>query len=348
MTDTLLQRFASANPVTDDEAERRLSEQQWQAMFTAIVNQEDSHRSETARSPRWNKTRLTVFVAGATAIALIVPALWTNGPSVSPAAAGALYRAADVARSQRALPAPGPGQYLYTKTEDRQTWTYVPGNGRAHFLFSETLVIESWTSEDGSGRTVTRPQGVSFPRPQDRDAWIQAGRPELASPQQDRRDAVGDNYVLDLSQVPTDPDELRAAIERREILGGDNADWVSFQIIGELLHLSYRSPEHRAALYEVAANFPGVDYRGHQTDPLGRRGVSVSYEGGGHSQELIFDPKTAELLATRWVMLDAAEAGAELAPDAEQGIIATGPPGTEISWQLFQDSGVVNSTESRP
>jgi hypothetical protein len=46
-------------------------------------------------------------------------------------------------------------------------------------------------------------------------------------------------------------------------------------------HLCYNSPEHRAALYEVAANFPGVDYEGSVTDPAGRRGVSVSYEGGG-------------------------------------------------------------------
>lgn len=347
----LLQRFSSTNPVSDDDAEETLTAEQWQDMFSSIVSHEVPRRGSVASHRRRKGVRLAALVAGAAAIAIVVPTLWAEGPTgASPAAADALHRAADAARSQRALPAPGPGQYLYFSTREHATSMYVPGHGRTNFLFTESMDVEDWTSQDGSGRVVTEPTGITFPSPADRAAWESAGKPELSSKTSDDRDSEGEGYTIDLSGVPTDPDELLVAIERRELLGGEGADWVTFQIIGELLHLTYSSPEHRAALYEVAANFPGVDFQGDVTDPAGRRGVAVSFDGGGHRHELIFDPETAELLSERQILLDQAEAGVELGPDTWPGTIIAyaGPPDTVVSWRLYLKTAVVDSTDDRP
>ena len=347
-----LERVASINPVSDIEAEQRLTADQWKAMFAEVVSAHPP-ASRSAHSQRRRRGMRVVVgvIAGVIAIALALPVLWPNAPGgASSAAADALRHAADVARSEQALHSPGPGQYLYTMWQERSTLTYVPGHGLANFLFTETVDRESWTSQDGSGRVVTEPQGISFPTPADRTAWQRAGSPDLGTSRKDDRYPPGQDYVVDLSEVPTDPRELLAAIERREILGGDSADWVTFQIIGELLHLTYSSSEHRAALYEVAANLPGVEYEGHVTDPIGRRGVSVSFVGGGERHEMIFDPDTAELLAERQVLLDQDEAGVTVGPETWPGTIIAfvGPPGTDVFWSLYLDTAVVDSTDERP
>ena len=347
----LVQRFSSANPITDDDAEAALTADQWKEMFVGIVSHEMPPRRQAASRPPWKSMRVAAVIAGVLAIAVVVPTLWIDGPSgASPAAADALHRAADAARSQRALPAPGPGQYLYFRTEERSTSMFVPGHGQTNFLFTESMDIEAWTSQDGSGRVVTEPTGITFPTSADRTAWENAGKPELKSNKTDDRDPAGEQYTIDLSEVPTDPDELLEAIERRELIGGDGADWVTFQIISELLHLAYSSPEHRAALYEVAANFPGVDSQGPVTDPAGREGVSVSYDGGGQRREMIFDPETAELLAERQILLDQAEAGVAVGPDTWPGTIIAfaGRPGTVVYWNTYLQTAVVHSTDERP
>jgi hypothetical protein len=228
---------------------------------------------------------------------------------------------------------------------------YVAGNDLDNFLFTELSTVETWTASDGSGRVVTTPRGVTFPTVADREAWERAGRPvlQVAGPS-DQRSERGELFVLDLSDVPTDAQELLAAIERRGILGGDDADWVTFQIIGELLHLAYGSPEHRAALYEVAANFSGVDLVGHVPGAADRRGVAVSYDGGGHRQVMIFDPSTAELLGERDILLDQEDAGVSVGPDTWPGTVVgfAGPPGTVVFYLDYLETTVVDSIGESP
>jgi len=92
----------------------------------------------------------------------------------------------------------------------------------------------------------------------------------------------------------------------------------------------------------VAANFPGVDFVGHVTDAAGRRGVAVSYDGGGHRQEMIFDPRTAELLGERDVLVDQEEAGVSVGPDTWPGTIIgfAGPPGTVVFSLVYLETAV--------
>jgi hypothetical protein len=238
---------------------------------------------------------------------------------------------------------------VYSRTQERETSTYVAEDRDNNFLFITSIEVESWVSPDGSGRVLTEPTGIGFPTSEDETEWEAAGSPDLEETGTDETYSSGE-LTIDLSNVPTEPDALLEAIENREILDGDADDLVTFQIIGELLHLSSRSPDHRAALYEVAANFAGLDSEGSVTDPTGRRGVSVSFDGEGQRHELIFDPDTASLLAERRTVLDPKKAGIEVPPDATPGTIiaSAGPPETVVFWRLFMETAIVDSIDSRP
>jgi hypothetical protein len=345
MTSSTIERIRASNPVTDVDAARHLTPEQWDAMFKAITAGSTEVIHESAR-----RVRLAFAVAAcALALAVAVPVIAPDAPgAASPAAADALHRAADAARAQEALPAPGPGEYLYRKFQEHATYTYVAGHGLDNFMFTETSEVQDWDGTDASGRRVTSATRITFPTSADEAAWHSAGEPRLETARRDRYDQPGERFVVDVDEVPTDPDELLAAIERREILGGDEADWVTVQIIGELLNLTYYSPEHRAALYEVAANFPGVYYQGQVTDPLGRTGDTISYDAPTHRYEFIFDPDTAELLAERQVMIEQEEG--LITEDTWPGTIMghAGPPGTVASWRVYEQAAVVDSTHATP
>lgn len=296
--------------------------------------------------------RLAAGVAAtAVAIAVAVPAVLPDGPGgASPAAAKALRQVAQVAANQPPEPVPAPGQYLFSRSTSQETSLYVVGNGEPNFQFTRQLTRESWIGLDGSGRIWETVGEITFPTPEDRAAWERAGRPDLDSGMiYDDTYEPGELFWRDLSEFPTEAGELLRVLEKRELVGGDEADWVTFQIIGELLTESYASPQLRGALSEVAANFPRVEFRGRMRDDAGREGISVAYVGGGWRQELVFDPDTSRLLAARWVMLDGQEAGVSVGFDTSPGtIIAFGPRGTVVYSALYFESAVVDSIDERP
>ena len=133
-------------------------------------------------------------------------------------------------------------------------------------------------------------------------------------------------------------------------MGGDSADWVSFQIIGEMLQGTYASPALRAALYEVAASLPGVDYVGRVTDELGRPGLAVAYAHDGIRDEMIFDPDTAQLLGRRSILENPDDAEQLVGPDTAPGTVIAyaGNAGAVVVSTVFLVSGVVDSTTARP
>jgi hypothetical protein len=322
------------------------------AAWRALAERVDLHRPrERRRTTRRRWGMAAAVAAAAVAIAVAVPAVLPGGPGgASPAAARALRRVARVAADQPPEPVPAPGQYLYSRITSEQTSLYVVGNGEPNFLFSEPLTRESWIGPDGSGRIRETVGQITFPTPQDRAAWERAGRPDVhAGETSDDTYRPGELFWRDLSKFPTNAEELLVVLEKRELVGGDEADWVTFQIIGELLTETNASPKLRGALYEVAANFPGVEFRGRMRDDAGREGISVAYVGGGWRQELVFDPDTSRLIAARWVMLDSEEAGVSVGLDTWPGtIIAFGPPGTVAYSVLYFESAVVDSIEERP
>jgi hypothetical protein len=96
-----------------------------------------------------------------------------------------------------------------------------------------------------------------------------------------------------LYALPTDPAKLEPVL-RSDIKGaGPNPTAELYTIVGDLLRESPAPPALREALYEVAANIPGVKVVGHYKDALGRTGTAVERDG----ETLVIDPNNGQLLA---------------------------------------------------
>ena len=283
----------------------------------------------------------TGVAAAIAAAVLIVPALLTNSPlgSVQSAAAEALSRMASVAADQQTT-APAAGQLVYTKTRAvYESSTY--GAGPSHdqnFSVLMPVTRRAWIGLDGSGRLLETDGTPTFLTPQDRAAWVAAGRPSLgAGKTSDEAFGKGGLGYLDLSKLPTDVVQLRTMIVERKIESGPAGDAETFTIIGDLLRETYAPPALRAALYQIASELPGVELIGTVQDEAGRTGTAVGYKTtNGYRNELIFDPTTAALLGEESVVAD----GAKVKPHL--------PTGTVMSWAVYLESGVVDSTTQTP
>ncbi|MFN2589206.1 MAG: CU044_5270 family protein [Actinomycetota bacterium] len=313
----------------------------------------DAPSRVTTRRRRW---RVAAAVgAAAVALAIAVPVILPDG---SPGGAGSaeagrvLRRLASVAGARSPQPGPEPGQFVYTKSRDRQQCVYVVGNGESNVMFAVRSGREAWIGPDGSGRLVTTHDTVTFASDRDRQSWIDAGSPELLSDETgDERFEPGGLSFVDVSNLPRDRHELLALIEKRELVGGPEGDWETFVIVGDLLRETWAPPAVRAALYEVAANLPEVEFIGTYEDELGRVGVAVAYPmPQGFRQEYAFDPETAELLGERHVMVDPEAMGLDIGPDTYPGTTycGVGDPGDVVYSNVYLESGLVDSAAARP
>jgi hypothetical protein len=312
-----------------------------------------------SRRPRPRQRTAIAIAAAGIAIAIALPIVLPGGGTggAEPAAAALLHRVALRAAQQPPEPIPGPGQYLYTRSESAPTFLYVVGNGDT-FLFHFPMTRESWLGHDGSGRIFNTWGPVTFPTEEDRAKWIVAGSPDLYEIQTDgdldeRRtedDYFAPGELTDpnrYANLPPDPEELLELIESRELVGGPNGDWETFSIIGDLLREASPPPKVRAALYQVAAELPGVELVGRVVDGAGRPGVAVAYTNPSSDLrsrlELIFDPTTAELLGWSEVLVADSTVDVETGgPGAIYG--AVGPAGTRTFMTTYLVSGVVDST----
>ncbi len=310
------------------------------------------HVSEigTAPSRRHRRRRTAVAIAAAgIAIAIAVPIALPGGVTggAEPAAAALLHRVALRAAQRPPEPVPQPGQYRYTRSESTSTFQYVVGDGTT-FLFTQPSTRESWIGPDGSGRILGTSVGVTFPTDEDRAKWAAAGSPSLdENPTEDELFDTGGLFYADYGDLPTDPEELLELIERRDLIGGPDGDWETFAIIGDLLRETSLQPQERAALYEVAAELPGVELVGRVLDGAGRPGVAVAYTRTSTDapirHELIFETTTAQLLGENHVLV------ADSTVDVESGGAGAiyggvGPAGTRTYATTYLVSGVVDST----
>ncbi|MGH3009889.1 MAG: CU044_5270 family protein [Gaiellaceae bacterium] len=257
----------------------------------------------------------------AVAVTALLPAGDTGGPS--PAAAAVLLHAARAAAKQPASAPPGPGQFVYSKSQGLNENTTVPAGGKA-FNVLQTVTREAWIGPDGSGRIKQTEGRPRFATDVDRAAWIADGKPNLNDGSGDMNSTFGPGQLsyLNLNTLPTDPAQLKQLIENRSLEGGPPGDAETFTIIGDLLRETYAPPGVRSALYTVAAQLPGVQLIGATHDQLGRAGTAVGYTSHGNTQELIFDPQTSALLA-------------------EQTVDNTG---AVVGWTAYLSSGIVDST----
>jgi hypothetical protein len=285
----------------------------------------------------WRRVSVGATIAAAVTLAVVLPMVLPGGGpgGAEPAAAAALRRVAAVAAASQPGGTPAAGEYVYTKSRSvylsgfNEPDTDHPG-GWALVPFER----EVWIGPDGSGRIVETSGPPTFFSEQDRQAWIAAGSPDLGD-NIDEAYGPGKLHFLDLSNLSADPSELLGMIEAQKIEGGPPGDWESFTIVGDLLRETYAPPAVRSALYQAAAQIPGVEYVGRVTDAAGRPGLAVAYTHAGLRHELIFDPNTSQLLGEQYLVVDPTEAELHAAP------------GTVVGYAVYLAAGVVGSVSDR-
>jgi hypothetical protein len=224
-----------------------------------------------------------------------LPRVSTSRPEARQLVSLVLRRAARTAASQRAT-TPGPGQFVYTKSES--LYEIVPeGRDGPLAIAFQPSTREIWISPDGSGRILEVDRHLLFATRGDAAYFYHAYRNQMnlleGHTSDDHENDLG---YTDLSNVPTDPAKLKQLIESRKLEGGPPGNAETFQIIGDLLRDTSAPPAVRSALYTIASQLPGVELIGPTHDQIGRPGTGVAYVSRGVRNELIFDPQTSALL----------------------------------------------------
>lgn len=248
---------------------------------------------------------------------------------------------------------PGSGELLYMKTEvvDLQGWLpkghakgskespryFVPINDpSARYALVSTLK-EVWMAPDGTTREREALGGVDFLSGVDQGRWEEAGSPPPFAFDPAEHDVGHDSsgrlvkaykakafrgrheftYLSRLSELPTEPEALRLAIEHRG--GGSPADpspansrrgGATVERLLEILSEPIASPALRAASFGALAEIPGIGFERNVADVAGRRGDAIAWvREGGFGRRFIFDPRTSKVLAEAEVIFDAKAAG---------------------------------------
>jgi hypothetical protein len=286
--DELLRETANAVE-RDDEVDRRAIDRAHRALFAAIVA---AAAQEPLPAPRRRAVRSRVPVTagrlrsrrlalagGIAAASLAVAGVlgFQGGFTPSPALAATMDRLAHLVAGQDWSGMPGPGQYLYTKSEgvvlagdgthaldQRQTW--FPSGG--HMLVSDPR---------DAGNSATSPN----------DEVESIGGPSSYFP----------ITVSGWQSLSTDPATLLQQIKNLDAPNGPDTPAEEFTAVGDALSETPIPPAVRVVLYRAVALIPGVQLMGPQIDPAGQPGLGVGYYADGKLQsELIFDQQTARLL----------------------------------------------------
>jgi len=279
---------------------------------------------------------------------------------------------------------PPPGQFLYTRTKvvELQGWEPDgPGTGSkasprrftANLLGPEADALpalvstakEVWTTPEGRTRVREALDRIDFLSSTDQRRWEDAGSPLpfVYDPTEHdvRRDSSGHlvkeypshswrgrhvfSNVPKLSGLPTDPAELRLAIERRpagsERVGPSpvrsHRGAVTAERLMEILTEPITSSALRAAALNALAEIPGIALEHSVADVAGRRGDAIAWvRERGFGRELIFDPRTSRVLAQAEMIFGPPSTG-------EYGV----PAGTVFRETAYLQSGNVRSTHER-
>ncbi len=149
-------------------------------------------------------------------------------------------------------------------------------------------------------------------------------------------------YLSRLSELPTEPEALRLAIEHRR-RGTSPLDpspassprgGGTVERLLEILSEPITSPALRAAAFNALAEIPNIGFEPDVADIAGRRGDAISWvRERGFGRRFIFDPHTGKVLA---------EAEMIFGPQATNEYGA--PAGTPYRETAYLQSGIVDST----
>jgi hypothetical protein len=258
---------------------------------------------------------------------------------------------------------PRPGQFLYTKTRVVQLQGWLPdgpGTGsKAHPRYFTAHIPsnypnapaalvptlkEVWTAPDGKTHVRETLAGVHFFSSADQKRWEEAGSPPPfeydPAEHEVHRDSTGRlvkqfdsrfwrgrhafSNLPKLSRLPTDPEALRLAVERRPAEdspvpaspAASDRGGATAERLWEILTEPITSPALRAAAINALAEIPGIGLELDVTDVAGRRGDALTWvRERGFGRELIFNPRTSEVLAQAEMIFDAKAAGYPKVPD---------------------------------
>jgi hypothetical protein len=261
-----------------------------------------------------HRHRWALAVAAATAVAVAVVAVLAlllptggGGPTL---AAAALDRLARLVAAQPLTPRPG--QYLYIASESENAGFEESPIGACQTRIPEQRQI--WIRTDGSGliretsgpgHWVNRATCLRMERKYGPGSNLRFNLSRHSGNQwfAPRCLSLKPSNAVDWSTLSSDPQVLLQ--QMRQLDGGPPTPGEDFQHIGDFLHETDAPPAVRATLLRAAALIPGVKLLGTVRDHDGRSGIGFSYPSQGpyptkgSSSELIFDPKTGELLGTQ-------------------------------------------------
>ena len=258
---------------------------------------------------------------------------------------------------------PGRGQLLYAKTREVHLEAWDPdgpasgpkthpryftdrqlrSGGNAMPALVPTLK-EVWTARDGTTRERETLGRVDFLAGADQRRWEEAGSPPPFAYDPAEHDVGRDGsgrplkaysskafrgrrefaYLARLSQLPTEPEALRMAVEHRRAastpLAPSPADsqrgGATVERLLEILSEPITSRALRAAAFNALAEIPGIGLERGVADVAGRKGDAISWvRESGFGTRFIFDPRTSEILAEAEMIFDAKAAGYPRVPD---------------------------------
>ncbi len=360
------------------------------ARADALVALEACFEGAPGTAPRVRvrtRRRGLIALAGTGAVAALAAGVLvvSSGPSAEPAAAAVLRHTAGVAAgaSDQAGVLPGPGQFLYSRTETRemQVWNtdgMVGSYGVKFYGKSEAFAalnsweLEEWRSADGTERSRWVEGPPRFLSEAEKSRWEEAGspNPHEASPNgfpgfhiNELRPGVSDVEgksnvgFRDFSAFPTEAKALRLAIEEErfpglsggpETVGGSST---TGQVIAELWFILDQpdvTPELRAAVFGALAELPGIELNPSATDMIGRSGSALSYE----STDATAYGEAGPGRRTEYIFDPATSAvlgRREILTDPSQVPWEKGlAPGTVVREVAYLGSAIVDSTHEKP
>jgi hypothetical protein len=197
----------------------------------------------------------------------------------SPAGAAELLDRIALAASSQPVVVPRTDQFVYVKSEIAFTRPLQERTFDGPGVLDEVHGREVWLSQDPARR-----DGLIREDGDDVDLIQGAGDPTL--------------YAL-LAELPTDPAQLLAEMQRRSAGDAGGTAYAAFDQIGELLRETIAPPGISAALYRAAALIPGVEVVPDAVDAADRHGIGVALVHDGERSEWVFDPTTYAYLGQR-------------------------------------------------
>jgi hypothetical protein len=273
---------------------------------------EQSSAGFRRRVTRGGRTRVAVAATTVALAVALVLAFTIGGGAVHPpgASAAAQLRAVAHAAETRAVPIPGPRQFLFVRARVR---VLVPIRAslstplRRSELGAPSALVEYayWVSYSATrtGEIAGRLISVSFPTAAARRRWVALGRPSFAAVVPPRLAITpGGGISVGLSGItveqllslPADP----RTIERR-LLAGATPNNVLAHV--EQINQYPLSAKLQGAIYRALALVPGIRADGRVRALTGRAGTAFGTSNGRELFELIVDPATGAVLGTRVV-----------------------------------------------